>query len=74
MKLQLRFEVFNVFNNLNFLGYSLNTSYNAENVVFDTGDAATATRVVSATPPGPFGQPTAARDPKTIQLGIRLTF
>ena len=39
LKLQLRFEVFNVFNTVNFLGYSLNTGYNAENVVFDTGDA-----------------------------------
>ena len=45
VKLQLRFEVFNLFNTVNFLGYSLNTGYNAENVVFDTGDAATATKI-----------------------------
>jgi hypothetical protein len=74
VRLQLRFEVFNVFNTVNFLGYSLNTGYNVENVVFDTGDAATATRILSATPPGNFGQLTAARDPRTIQLGIRLMF
>ena len=55
VKLQLRFEVFNVFNTVNFLGYSLNTAYNAENVVFDTGDAATATRILSATPPATSG-------------------
>jgi hypothetical protein len=74
LKLQLRFEVFNVFDTVNFLGYSLNTGYAAQNVVFDTGDAATATRIISATPSGNFGQLTAARDPRTIQLGIRLAF
>ena len=73
LKLQLRFEVFNVFDTVNFLGY-MNSFYGAENVVFDTGDAATATKVLSATPPGNFGQLTKARDPRTIQLGIRLMF
>jgi hypothetical protein len=74
IRLQLRFEVYNVFNTVNFLGNSLNLGYNVDNVVFDTGDAATATRILSATPPGDFGQLTAARDPRTLQLGIRLTF
>jgi hypothetical protein len=74
VKLQLRFEVFNVFNNVNFFGPWWNVGYNAENVVFDTGNPATATRIVSATPPGNFGQLTAARDPRVIQLGIRMTF
>jgi len=72
--LQLRFEVYNLFDTVNFLGNSLNTGYNVDNVVFDTGDAATATRILSATPPGNFGQLTAARDPRTVQMGIRLTF
>ena len=48
--------------------------YNAENVVYDTGDAATATKILSATPPGNFGQFTEARDPRTMQLGVRLVF
>jgi hypothetical protein len=74
LKLQLRFEVFNVFDTVNFLGYSLNTGYAAQNAVFDTGDAATATKIISTTPPGTFGQLTAARDPRTVQLGLRLTF
>ena len=74
IRLQLRFEVYNLLNTVNFLGNSLVLGYNVDNVVFDTGDAATATRILSATPPGNFGQLTAARDPRTLQLGIRLTF
>jgi hypothetical protein len=74
VKLQLRFEVFNVFDNVNFLGGSLNTAYSPGNVVYDTGSPATATKILSATPPGNFGQLTAARDPRTMQLGVRLTF
>ena len=76
---QLRFEVFNVFNNTNFLGNSLTgggpqTPYAARNVVFDTPTGATATRIISADPAVNFGQLTQARDPRTAQLGIRLTF
>jgi hypothetical protein len=43
-------------------------------VVFDTGNAATATRIVSATAPGNFGQLTSARDPRLVQLGLKLSF
>jgi hypothetical protein len=50
------------------------TAYNAQNVVFDTGSGATATRIQSAQPVGNFGEMTQARDPRTAQLGIRLTF
>jgi hypothetical protein len=74
VKVQLRFEVFNLFDTVNFLGYSLNADYVAQNVMFDTGSPATATKIISAAPPGNFGQLTAARDPRTIQLGIRLVF
>ncbi len=74
VKLQLRFEVFNIFNTLNFQGTSLNLGYNAQNVVYDTGNAATATRVISADAPGNFGQFNLTRDERTMQLGVRLTF
>ena len=52
VKLQLRFEVFNIFNTVNFQGTSLNLGYNAQNVVYDTGNAATATQIISADAPG----------------------
>jgi hypothetical protein len=74
VKLQLRFEVFNVFNTVNFRADWLNTGYNAENVVFDTGNSATATKIISAMPPANFGQFTVARDPRMIQFGVRLAF
>jgi hypothetical protein len=74
VKLQLRVEMYNIFNTVNFRGDSLNLSYDAQNIEFDTGSATTASRVVSATPPGNFGQLNSARDPRTMQLGIRLSF
>ena len=79
VKLQLRFEVFNLFNRNNFLGNSLTnggqiTAYNPGNVVFDTPTGNTASQIISATPAGNFGQLTGVRDPRTMQLGVRLTF
>ena len=72
VKLQLRFEVYNLFNTVNFLGGSLtNSDYGAQNVVVLSADQTT---IVSAMPAGNFGQLTAARDPRTMQLGIRLAF
>jgi hypothetical protein len=75
VKLQLRFEMFNVFNTVNFLGGGLTnggvqSSYNAQNVVLN----AAGTQIISANPVGNFGQLTTARDPRTMQLGIRLAF
>ena len=76
VKLQFRVEMYNIFNTVNFLGNSLTqggqiSTYDAQNVVFNAG---LGRRIVSASRAGNFGQLTAARDPRTMQLGIRLAF
>jgi hypothetical protein len=75
--LQLRVEMFNVFNRTNFLaddGQDEAETWTPQNVQFDTGDAATATRVISATPAGGFGQFGRAADPRQMQIGLKLIF
>jgi len=71
--LQLRGEMFNVFNRVNFLanpqgGQVLNRTYNAENVVLGPDT------VVSATPAGNFGRLNQAGDARQVQLGLKLIF
>jgi hypothetical protein len=75
VKLQLRVEMFNVFNTVNFLGNSVTnggqiSTYTAQNVVFNQAK----TQIISADPVGNFGQLTQARDPRTMQVGLRLAF
>ena len=74
VKAQLRFEVFNVFNRVNFLNTGFNNTFNPTSVTFDTGDSATATKITGYTIPGNFGQATATRDPRQAQFGIKLIF
>jgi hypothetical protein len=76
VQLQLRAEVFNLFDRANFLADDGNVQVNwtPQDVVFDTGNAATATRIISAVPGGGFGQLTRAADPRQAQLGLRLSF
>ena len=72
VKAQLRFEVFNLFNRVNFI--NVNTSLNPTSATLDTGRFATATTITAFTPSGSFGQATATRDPRQAQFGIKLTF
>jgi len=72
VKAQLRFEVFNLFNRVNFTG--VNTSLNPTSATLDTGRLATANTITAFTPSGAFGQATATRDPRQAQFGVKLMF
>jgi hypothetical protein len=68
---QLRFEVFNVFNRVNFLW--VDNSMDPIGVTLDA-PLETATRITGAELPANFGQATATREPRQAQLGIKLIF
>ena len=68
MKFQFRWDIFNVFNNTNFLFPGLDFVMDPSAVTLD----ATQTRIVSATIPGGFGQATRTRDPRQMQVGFKL--
>jgi hypothetical protein len=72
VKAQFRFEVFNVFNRVNFTG--VNTSLSPISATLDTGSQRTATQIIDFQPSGAFGQATATRDPRQAQFGIKLLF
>ena len=68
---QFRIEVFNVFNRDNFT--TVDNTLDPSSVTLD-GDVSTATQITDFTVPSTFGRATAARDPRQIQVGIRLNF
>ena len=74
VKAQLRFEVFNIFNHVNFLQGSVETTLTPVTATYDTGDPATATTVTGYTIPVGFGQASSTRDARQAQFGIKLTF
>lgn len=69
-QLQLRLEVFNVFNNLNFLSQSLINTMNLQSVTLDP----TGKTITSYTAAGNFGQATLTRDPRQVQFGVKILF
>jgi hypothetical protein len=71
VKAQLRFEVFNVFNRVQFL--NVDNTLDPLSVTLD-GPLASATRVIGYEPSLSFGQATKARDPRQVQFGMKLLF
>lgn len=72
---QLRFEIFNIFNRVNVVGHkdSIARGFNPEVTLDAPLDQAT-TIVAEEGVAGNFGQAFAVRDPRQIQLGIKFTF
>lgn len=68
VKLQFRWDIFNIFNNTNFLFQNIDNIMNASSVVLDPAQ----TEIVSATIPASFGQATRTRDPRQMQIGFKL--
>jgi hypothetical protein len=68
VKLQFRWDIFNIFNNTNFLFANMNTTINPSNVVLN----ADRTEIVSYTAAAGFGQATRTRDPRQMQIGFKL--
>jgi hypothetical protein len=74
VKAQLRFEMFNIFNTVNFLSNTgFNTTFNLTTATYDA-DPANATTITGYTLPLNFGQASAARDARQAQFGIKLMF
>ena len=67
-KVQFRWDIFNIFNNKNFLFAGMNTTMNASAVTLN----AAGTAIQSATIPASFGQATRTRDPRQMQFGLKI--
>jgi hypothetical protein len=68
MKLQFRWDIFNIFNNTNFLFRDMVVTMNPSAVTLN-GDA---TAIASAAIPTRFGQATRTRDPLQMQFGLKV--
>ena len=74
VQVQVRFEIFNVFNRVNFLSQGLNTTMNPVTVTYNNADPRAATSITGYTLPGNFGQATRTRDPRQAQFGLKISF
>jgi hypothetical protein len=73
-RFQFRWDIFNIFNNTNFLLAGLDNTFGVSNVVYDNPDPRQATTIVSAQQSGTFGQATRTRDPRQMQIGFKILF
>jgi hypothetical protein len=73
---QLRFDVFNVFNNTNFLANSVANNTFTPTVTLDGATLADSTTITSSALPenSNFGRASGARDPRQAQFGVKLIF
>ena len=72
---QLRFEMFNVFNKVNVVGQSVNTDFDAPVTLDAPRESGDARIVDTGVTVGCFRfEASAVRDPRQVQLGIKLTF
>ena len=74
-QIQLRFEIFNLFNNTNFEGAGsggggLNNTMSLQSVTLDPAQ----TQITAYTPSGSFGQATRTRDARQAQFGMKILF
>jgi hypothetical protein len=72
-QVQLRFEIFNVFNNTNFLGTTTGGIVNTMGLSGVTLDP-TQTKITSYTTAGNFGQATRTREARQAQFGLKVLF
>jgi Carboxypeptidase regulatory-like domain len=74
VRIQFRWDIFNLFNNTNFMGVDagLDVTMDPSAVVLNSANVATATAITSATIPTNFGQATRVRDPRQMQLGFKI--
>ena len=72
-KTQLRFEFFNIFDEVNVVGQSIDRNFNPGVTLDGPRDSAT-TVVSTGAPAATFGSASAVRDPFQVQLGIKFEF
>jgi hypothetical protein len=73
-RFQFRWDIFNVFNNTNFLLAGLDNVFGVANVVYDNANPSQASSIVSVDRSGNFGQATRTRDPRQMQIGFKILF
>ncbi|HSL22812.1 MAG TPA: hypothetical protein VK886_14875, partial [Vicinamibacterales bacterium] len=72
VRLQFRWDIFNIFNNTNFLYQGMNTGMGLNSIAYDNADPTRATTITNAAISGNFGQAVRTRDPRQMQFGFKV--